>query len=842
MQKRTLAQIVENFYARGDETAYLIRRGYRIQRWSYRRIAQTSRQFARELMARRIGLGDKVFLWANDSPEWAVCFFGCVLTGTVVVPMDRTASPEFSRRICQQTEAKLCICSRERMQMDPAVPTLVLETLPEYLAHHSSAPLPIHDLRPADDVEIVFTSGTTADPKGVVITHQNILANLEPLEREIVKYMKYERLFHPLRFLSLLPLSHVFGQFLGLFIPQILGSAVFFQDSLNPTEIIRTIRRERISVLVAVPRILDSLREKLERDLESRSKLEGFIREFDKAAKEHYLRRWWRFRNFHSQFGWKFWAFISGGASLDAGTEQFWSRLGFAVIQGYGLTETTSLISLNHPMKLGRGSIGRVLPGREFMLASDGEILVRGDNVAQRYVQGWESKPVADDMDGWFHTGDIGALDNHGNLYFKGRRKNVLVTSEGMNIYPEDLESALRRQPEIRDCVVLGLEKSGNAEACAVLVLRHGRFSAAEAVQRANQSLAEHQQIRRWVTWPDEDFPRTSTQKPQMPAIRDFVHAQFSDIPQPDSEPGMLAGLIRRIAGRPLGSIAKKADLVKDLNLSSIERVELLSILEDRFQMDVDESTFTAARTVGDLEQLISDPLPSREIPHYPRWAQRAPVTWLRLLSYYLLVWPATHLLAYPRIEGRKNLEHLRGPLLFVSNHVTQVDIGFILAALPLRFRHRIAVAMNGEMLQQMRYPSAQMGIFRRCIERLSYWLVVSLFNVFPLPQKSGFRESFSFAGESIDRGWSVLVFPEGRRTRDGGIDTFRAGIGILGSNLGIPVIPIRIDGLFELKKRKWRFAAPGHVRVRIGAAVRYESETDASRIALDLESRVKAL
>src|SRR5206468_1315948 len=201
-----------------------------------------------------------------------------------------------------------------------------------------------------DDVlQIVFTSGATAEPRGVVITHGNVLANVAPLENQMRPYLKYERLMHPVRFLNLLPLSHVFGQFLGMFLPPLLGGTVIFQDELGPSEIMETLRRERVSVLVSVPRALQSLKQKIERDMEHGKKMSAFRRSMAAAEGQHFLRRWWTFRSMRRQFGWKFWAFISGGAALDHDTEEFWRRLGYAVIQGYGLTETTSLLSVNHP-------------------------------------------------------------------------------------------------------------------------------------------------------------------------------------------------------------------------------------------------------------------------------------------------------------------------------------------------------------------------------------------------------------------------------------------------------------------------------------------------------------
>ncbi len=273
-----------------------------------------------------------------------------------------------------------------------------------------------------DTLEIIFTSGTTSDPRGVVISHGNVLANIEPLEREIHKYLRYERIFHPVRFLNLLPLSHVFGQMLGIFIPPFLAGTVVFIDSLKPSEIIDVIRRERISVLVAVPRFIESLQREIHNKVERDGLTRQFNEDFVRAEKEHFLRRWWRFRRIRSRFGWKFWAFISGGAALPEHVEAFWTRLGYAAIQGYGMTETTSLISLNHPFHTAPGSIGKVFPGVEVRVDEQGEILVRGENVAKAYRREDGAQPVAE-TDGWFRTGDLAESDARWPTIFQGAQE-----------------------------------------------------------------------------------------------------------------------------------------------------------------------------------------------------------------------------------------------------------------------------------------------------------------------------------------------------------------------------------------------------------------------------------
>ena len=847
--------MLANFQAHRDERAYGQPCGYRMQWFTYGQVLEMALSFCRELEARGIGKGERVMLWGENCAEWVAAFFGCALGGVVVVPMDDRASADFAARVSGQVEARLWVCSRRHTQHAReagAVPYVVLEDLSQIAG---GTPALLSGVKVAigrdDTLQIVFTSGTTAEPKGVVITHGNVLANIGPLEREMQGYLKYERWVHPVRFLNLLPLSHVFGQFLGMFLPPLLGGIVIFQEELKPSEIVKTIRRERVSVLVSVPRVLQSLKQKIERDLEDSGKIEAFRRRFRASEGKHCLRRWWIFRGIRRQFGWKFWAFICGGAALDAETEEFWGRLGYAAIQGYGLTETTSLISVNHPFKLGKGSIGKVLPGREVKLADDGEILIRGGGVAAGYWDGGRGQKggdeVADgvtDKDGWYRTGDVGALDEDGNLYFKGRKKEVIVTPGGLNIYPEDLEAALRRQPEVKDCVVVGMERGGNAEPCAVMIVRDDA-RVAGVVERANQSLAEFQRMRMWVEWPQEDFPRTNTQKPRRSVIAEFAARQIlqaggKEVASAGDNPMM--ELIGRITGRKVTGLNADADLDSDLGLSSLDRVELISALEDRYQVDLSETRFGAARTVGDVERMLRGETRQRAEYHYPGWVLRWPVTWVRWLAHYLLMRPAMILLGWPRIEGRENLRGLSGPLLLVCNHVTDVDVGFVQTALPWRLRNRIATAAGGEALEALHTPTAGRGWFGRIYDRMKWVLGVSLLNIFPLPREAGFRQSFAYAGEAVDRGYSVLVFPEGRLTADGKVNPFRAGVGLLANNLGIPVLPMRIVGLFEVKQAGKKFVRRGKVCVRMGLPLNFAAGTDPGSIAGELQRAVEGL
>jgi long-chain acyl-CoA synthetase len=838
----SLVDFIEKYAANGNEVAIRHRRGYRMETWSYAQIVQGANRLARELEFRSIGKGDAVLLWGENSPEWIVVFFGCLLRGAVIVPVDHGSTVDFVSRIGREVNAKLIFRSRTLPYPDLPIHAVVLESITEVTAARDSSAYPAPSLSRSDTLEIIFTSGTTSEPRGVVISHGNVLANIEPLEREIRKYLRYERIFHPLRFLNLLPLSHVFGQMLGIFIPPFLAGTVISIDSLKPSEIVDVIRRERVSVLVAVPRFIESLQREIQNKVERDDLTRQFNEDFARAEKEHFLLRWWRFRRIRSRFGWKFWAFISGGAALPEQVEAFWTRLGYAAIQGYGMTETTSLISLNHPFHTAQGSIGKVFPGVEVRVDEQGEILVRGENVAKAYRRQDGAQPVAE-TDGWFRTGDLAESGEDGLLYFKGRKKNVIVTPAGMNVYPEDLEKAVRRQPGVRDCVVIGLERDGNAEPCAVLLMDGAGSNPEVAVQNANRSLAEYQQIRNWFAWPDPDFPRTPTLKPLLPRILEVVNAKIGVASSSQDGDSAIAALITKITGRPVSPGSRNAGLEADLKLTSLDRVELMSALEDRYQTELNEVKFSESRSIAQLEKLLTETR-AESVEHvYPRWPQSWLVTAIRLAVYYLLAWPATYLLAAPRVRGRENLRGLHGPVLVISNHVTYLDIAWILPALPARFRNRLATAMGGERLARMRSPAKEMNLFGRLHERLDYFLALSIFNVFPLPQQSGFLKSFSFAGDLADRGWNILVFPEGQTTVDGNMLAFRSGIGLLAKQLNIPVVPMRLaGGLYDMKQEHRILTRPGHVKVVIGQPVRFSPEQDANEITRELERRVREL
>ena len=338
-----------------------------------------------------------------------------------------------------------------------------------------------------------------------MLTHRNILANIIPIEHEIAKYRRYARPFLPIRFLNLLPLSHMFGQAMATFMPPMLPGTVVFTRSFAPEDIVSQIRTRRISILVCVPKMLEVLREHIRR----------VVPESDDPPPPgmHWALRWWRYRRVHSLFGYKFWAIVVGAAALDPELEAFFGRLGFLVVQGYGLTETAPIVTLNHPFRAARGAVGKPLAGVEVRIADDGEILVRGENVTRGYFNAPDATRDAFE-DGWFHTGDIGGLDESGQLYIRGRKKEMIVTPEGLNVFPEDVERVLNEIPGVRDSAVVGaLFGESNAERVQAVLLLDDPSKADDVVRQAN---ADCSITRRFVR--PSCGPRPSFHAPRAPA------------------------------------------------------------------------------------------------------------------------------------------------------------------------------------------------------------------------------------------------------------------------------------------------------------------------------------
>jgi long-chain acyl-CoA synthetase len=814
--------------ARGEFLVY--DSGFRSYAYTYADVARASRAFAARLHAAGLRKGDTVLFWSENRPEWIVALWGCLLQGVVAVPIDYRASVDFVRRVRAIVRGRL-ILTGDDVRFEPGASDAGVDVWPlAELEWRDTSRAPDAAVTRDDVAEVIFTSGATAEPKGVVITHRNLLANIVPVEREVSKYRMYARPFSPIRFLNLLPLSHMFGQSMATFIPPMLGGTTIFIHSFNPNDIVRQIRQRRVSVLVSVPKILDVLREHT-------------LRASPAAAdapprKEHFAWRWWRYRRVHRIFGLKFWAFVVGAAPLDPSLEEFWGRLGFVVVQGYGLTETAPIVTLNHPFRASRGSVGKTIAGVEVKIAPDGEILVRGENVTQGYFNAEEATAEAFE-DGWFRTGDIGEVDADGRLFIRGRKKEMIVTADGLNVFPEDVERAIAVVPGVREAAVVGARQGTNERVHAVLVLEPGA-SPEDVVRQANMHLPDPQKIRGVSVWPGPELPRTEgTRKLKRREIGNWVATGAA--PTHTGSGGSVEALLAQYAG---GRAVGPGTTMDELGLSSLERVELMVALEDRFGTTIDESAFSGVRSVADLDTLVRAPVAipnTSETVDFPRWNRRAPVRVLRRVSLATWILPLSRVFAPVRVEGGEHLARLEGPVVFAANHQSHIDTPAILAAMPGRLRSRVAVAMAKEFFKPHFFP-AEHTWAQWFTNSLNYYLAVTFFNAFPLPQReAGARDTLRYIGEVLGAGFSVLIFPEGQRTHAGEINEFRAGIGMIGARLGVPIVPVRLRGADEVLHRNARMARRARVTVSFGAPLVLRGD-DYKALARQVEDAVRAL
>src|SRR5688572_24300914 len=838
MRRDTLVDFFQDLIAlRGEFLVF--DDGYRRRTHSYEDVGRAARGFAARLTAAGLRKDDKVVFWGENRPEWIACYWGCLIAGIVVVPIDYRSSIEFVRRVSGLVGARVLLVGDDVQAPQPDTADIVIWRLAD-LDWRADGPMPGVALTRDDIIQIIFTSGATADPKGVVIKHRNVLANTVPVEREVVKYRHYAWPFHPIRFVNLLPLSHMFGQSMATNIPPMVRGTVIFTHSFNPHDIVRLIRSRRVSVLVSVPKILDVLREHI-------------VRTFPESADPppegiSIPGRWWRYRRVHRALGLKFWAFVVGAAPLPPDLEEFWRRLGFAVIQGYGLTETAPIVTLNHPFKTSKGSVGTPIGGVEVRIADDGEILVKGENVTSGYYEIPNPKsqipsPKSDqgvfDADGWFHTGDIGGFDEQGHLFIRGRKKEMIVTPEGLDVFPEGVERGLNELPGVRESAVVGIAEGAQERVHAVLVLE-GDADPDALLRAANARLDDHQRIRTVSVWPGGDLPRTEgTRKLKRRAIRDWVVAggRAVELPEGDSIEAVIARFAR-------GRSVSGTTTLEELGLTSLERVELMVALEDRFQTRLDEGRFSEAASVSALKQLIEQPAAAEVVDDpvdFPRWNRSWPVTLVRRLSHATWIVPLTHLFAHAQVEGRQHLSGLHGPVVFAANHQSHMDVPVILAALPGRWRARLAPAMLKEFFTAHFYP-AQHTWKQRFTNSLNYYLACFYFNTFPIPQReAGARHTLQYMGELTGEGWSILLFPEGVRSATGDIKPFRGGIGMIASRLDVPVVPVRIDHVDTLLPVGSHFVRPGRVRVAFGEPLRLRGD-EYGALAQQVEERVKNL
>lgn len=819
----TLGQFLERVSSQfNSRPALLHKPRYRTEVWTYSHLwAQTTR-VAWWMHDHGIGQGDRVVIWAPNNPWWVAAFFGLERVGAVCVPLDIRSSPDFVRNVIAQSAPKFALVSAlTRDGWDPHIPSCTLEDMAQGL---KSAVAPWNETVSASDIaEIMFTSGTTGTPKGVVLTHHNITSNAAGVA-QVIPDLPYFRL------LSILPLSHMFEQTVGLVLPLNRGASVFYPASRQSSILFRAFAEQHITTVLAVPQALQLFMDAIERQVRKSGKEKGWQRLNALAPYLPRLARRLLFRSVHRRLGGNLEFFVSGGAAIDPELVRRWNLLGLPIVQGYGATETSPVITATSLADTDPRAVGRPIPGVTLRLAPDDEVLVAGPNVALGYWNNPE-ETAQNFVDGWYRTGDLGSLDETGHLYLKGRKRNLIVLANGQNVYPEDVERVLVTIAEVDDAVVMGLPGPQGQVVHAVLLCSSPPRDPDALIKEANAGLAPHQRIADFTLWPEPDFPRTHTLKIKRQDILARV-TNRSD-PRSDKRPSSpeldphfspIWRLILEATGDSTPA-PKSDDTLGDLGLDSLARVELLAVIEADVGVYLDESRVDATTTVSQLEQLI-EAGSSADRPVFPAWPRgrvaRATRIVLQAATFAML-----RRLTPTAVTGAENFAGVDGPVLLVANHASHLDSVVLLSALPARYRRRLAVAAAADYF----FARPLVGS-----------VVALLLNAFPFSRTTAVRPTLEHCAALLDGNWSILLYPEGTRSTTGEIGEFKPGVGLLAVELNVTVVPVYLDGMRDIlpKGRTWPRSGP--VTVTFGTPVSFGASTPYSDVAFRLEQAVRAL
>lgn len=499
--------------AYGERIALKIREGDDYRRISYSELANRARDVSSRLIKLGVKIGDRVGILSENSPEWVIAFFGILSCGAIVVPLDIKLKERELSYIINDSGIGYLFASSRSADVIRSIKAKIILLNVDGIRHEGESR--IRRVEGEDTAIIVYTSGTTGDPKGVELTYKNLFFEILSFE-SLFRYGPNDV------FLSLLPLNHTFEITCGMLAPLYKGSCITYLGSLKPTEIITTMKETKTTIMCVVPLILEMFYKGI---MGKMDKSPNTKRLFKVSLKISKLLVFWNirrilFRRVHAELGGRLRFFISGGAPLNPKIAHDFQLMGIPILQGYGLTETSPVISANTLRKNRIGSVGRPLDGVEVKICDDGEIITRGPHVMKGYF-GDPSKTKEVIRDGWFHTGDIGKIDKDGYLYIEGRLKNLIVSPSGKKIQPEEVEREISKSRLIKEVCVLGRKGRKGEEVYAVVVPDYEYISGttkevrrviANEIKEYCKNLADYKRVVDFEIWKDE-LPKTSTRK-----------------------------------------------------------------------------------------------------------------------------------------------------------------------------------------------------------------------------------------------------------------------------------------------------------------------------------------
>ncbi len=798
-----------------------------------------------------------IAILTENRPEWAIAFFGIISAACVTVPVDAKLSIKETLFILNDSQAKCLFVSKK--------------FLDEILSHKEELPnlkyiicldqclkegvLQLDDLRwkeglernrpegvkPENTVLIVYTSGTTGVAKGVMLSYKNLLFEVMSLYN-LIRFTPQDS------FVSILPLNHMLEITGGLVAPLYGGSTVTYCPTLKPTHIISLMQEVKATGMICVPLVLKMFYNGIVKEIE---KLPSFKQKIFKQLFKisRFLLKFnirlgkFLFKDIHSKFGKEFKYFVCGGAPLDIQLEQDAYVLGFAILQGYGLTETAPVACVNTPANHRYGSVGKPLAGIEIKLLQscedkkEGEIIIKGPNVMKGYYNNPEKTAEAL-KDGWYYTGDLGYFDDDGFLYICGRAKNLIVLGAGKKVFPEEVEQVMSESPFIKEICVLGRKatqglKKGTEEVFAVVVPNLDRFSQddkgnkekikekiSQEISRLSNDLAEYKKISDFTFYYDE-LPKTSTKKIKRKEVANLIE----ESQEPEEVKGeflatmaiqnnsvfeSLKELISQETGVNKEKIQESSYLASDLGVDSLQKVELLCAIESKLGIAIPEEMAYEISTFQDLVRFVNE---------YKEGRKDIEIDWDKeinsLLRKKFIFWPTRFLTililkalskTYFRlkVEGINNIPKEKA-FIIAANHSSHLDFPLLFSILPLS-RSMNVIA-----------PAAADYFYKNKFRRI---LLESALNTFAFQRYGNFIQSLKICKALLKKGVSLILFPEGTRSLSGDVGEFKPGIGALSCELGAGIVPIYIEGAHKALAKGSLFLKPSKIIIRIGNAI----------------------
>ncbi len=858
-------RVVEAASIRADKVAMMVINGKESETITFGSMLAQIRSIAHRLTQEDIAFGDRVAIIGENHPNWAIAYLGILYRGAVVTPLDPAATTQALASFLGNSEAKLAFVSPASLtkfraaceQLGRNIPAVALQPQAqpgglakfedwantEIPAEFINAPPPA---KPDDLAVLMYTSGTTGVPKAVPLTHGNIYAESDKIQ-EVMHVSEQEVL------LSLLPLFHAYSQIVNLWLATIIGGTVVYLADLSSAQIERGLKASHATALIGVPRLWYLFHKKIFDQVNARPlplrllfkmmlTLNGFLRDFFGVSAGRLF-----FRQVHESFGGRLRLAVSGGASFDASVALDFHRLGFTILQGYGLTETCGAATVTRFEDNKVGSVGTPLKGVEVKINQPnddgvGEILIRGPVVMSGYYQNPVATREAFTADGWFRSGDLGRFDSVGHLYVVGRKKDVIKLPSGKNVFPEDVEAHYEQSPFVSEVCVLGLRDEasdfkGAEKLCAVVVpnfdylktqnIANAREWVVWELENLGRQLPEYQRVHDFILRA-EPLPRTSTRKVRRFELKDHIESarKLSGHPMVakvevlttteqammDSPAGQAVITAIKQQKPDIGPLHPGMNLEIDLGLDSLARAECVVSATAMLEIELKPEELARVQTVGELIQLANSELVGRpeqvvrgftkldwreilktedaRFPELESIIKKKPA--VELLAFVILrvIYLAARLFFRFEVKGAEALARLQPPYLVCPNHQSYLDPFLVCSA------------YSRAVLRNTLHVGASMFFTNPIMRKLA-----RLINVIPIDPDVQLLHAMRASVAGLRMGKILNIYPEGQRSFDGQLLEFKKGAAILASELNVPIVPVVIDGTYLVWPRKsWRF------------------------------------